>query len=231
MLRWMTGPFREFGIVAGTLYATDRLLQKLSPRLRLYAYEFVAQPIPDKPLLRPGHVKGFEFREIKRDDPEVGLMPARAEIKEQRFERGAVCLGAYRKTTLIGYIWLGFREYEEDEIRCTYSLAEPARSVFDFDVYLFPEHRMGLGFMAIWHGANEHLRNRGVRFTFSRVSRSNLASRRSHARLGARIVGRAIFLQAWGSEWMLSTLSPYLFFSGSSRRRPRLTLGPPTDEA
>ncbi len=226
MLRRMIGPFREFGMAAGALYATDRVLQGVSPKLRLYAYEFMVQPIPDKPLLPPSLIKGFEFREIKRGDPEIELMPARPEIKELRFDQGAVCVGAYRKAALIGYIWFGFRAYEEDEVRCTYSLGDPAQSVFDFDIYIFPEHRMGLGFMAIWHGANEYLRNRGVHFTFSRLTRFNLVSRRSHVHLGWQRIGRAVFLQAWSAEWMLATLPPYAYFSFSSQRRPKLTLRP-----
>jgi hypothetical protein len=231
MLQRVTAPFREFGIAAGALYAADRLLQRISPNLRLYAYEFMVQPIPKAPLLRPGLARGFEFKEISAGDPEVALMPARTDIKQQRFEQGAVCLGTFRKTTLIGYAWFASPEYKEDEARCIYRLAAPKQSVFDFDVYLFPEHRMGLGFIAIWHGANEYLRGRGIRQTFSRVARSNDVSRRSHARLGARSVGRAVFFRAWRAQWMLSTLSPYVHLSNSALKCPILTLRAPVESA
>ena len=214
-------------MVAGALYATDRMLQKISPKLRLHVYEFIAQPIPDKPALPSVAMSAFEFREIRQGDPEIDLMPARPEIKALRFDQGAVCVGAWRKSALIGYIWLAFRNYEEDEVRCTYHLGDPAVSAFDFDLYIFPEHRMGRGFMAIWHGANEYLRNREVRFTFSRLTRFNLVSRRAHVHLGGTRLGRAVFLQAWRAELMLTTLSPHVHFSLSSQRRPKLTLRPP----
>ena len=44
----LAGPFREFGFFAGLLYAIDRVLRRLSPNLRLYAYELMVQPITDK---------------------------------------------------------------------------------------------------------------------------------------------------------------------------------------
>jgi len=224
MLRRVVGPFKEFGLFAGALYVADRLLRSLSPALGLYVYELMVQPITGKALLPPNLTKNLQFAEIGRGHPDILLMPAREDIKAQRFEQGARCLGVYRKGGLIGYIWFSFDRYEEDEVRCTYELADAARSVFDFDLYVLPEHRMGIGFMAIWHGANAYLRERGVQYTFSRLTRFNLASRRSHAHLGWRLAGRALFLKAWAFEAMLATVSPYVALTWS--RRVRLRLAP-----
>ena len=195
MWRRIVGPFREFGFAAGALYALDRVLRRISPRLGLFAYEFMVQPITGKPLLPANLAKNLTFIEIGRGHPDIGLMPARTDIKASRFDQGAVCLGAYRKNKLIGYLWFCSHGYEEDEVRCTYELSQPQTSVFDFDLYVMPEHRMGIGFMAIWHGANAYLHERGVRYTFSRLTRSNLASRRSHAHLGWECVARAASLR------------------------------------
>jgi hypothetical protein len=116
--------------------------------------------------------------------------------------------------------------YEEDEVRCTYLVTPQAQAVFDFDLYIFPEHRMGLGFAAIWHGASQYLRERGVRFTYSRLTQFNLASRRAHDHLGWKGVGRALFLQAGLVELMAATIRPYLHFSWSKDARVRLRLVP-----
>ena len=227
MLQRVLGPFKEFGVAAGTLYAADRVLRMVSPRLGLYVYEFIAQPVGGKSLLPASRSKNLNFAEIPRGHPDINAMPARPEIKELRFEQGAVCLGAYRNGNLLGYVWFCFDAYNEDEVRCTYALGEPRQSVFDFDLYVLPEHRMGLGFAAVWHGANEYLQSRGIRYTFSRMTRFNLASRRSHARLGGQRVGRAIFLQAWRVELMLSTLAPYIDLTWRSGQGTRLLLQPP----
>jgi hypothetical protein len=227
----MVGPFREFGLFAGSLYAIDRVLRRLSPHLGLFVYELMVQPITGKPLLPANFARNLRFGEIARGDPEIELMPAREDIKESRFEQGARCLGVYRKDKLIGYIWFCFDRYDEDEVRCTYELAVPGESVFDFDLYVLPEHRMGIGFMAIWHGANEYLRNRGVHYTFSRLTRFNVASRRSHAHLGWRCVGRALFLKAWRVELMLSTIAPFVSLTWTLRQRARMRLAPDALEA
>ena len=226
MLRRIAGPFREFGFAAGALYVLDRLLRSISPRLGLFVYEFMVQPIPEKHLLPANLARGLEFREIMRGDPEIALMPARPEIKESRFEQGAVCLGTFKNGKLIGYIWFCFGSYEEDEVRCTYQLANPDESVFDFDLFVLPEHRMGIGFMAVWHGANQYLHDRGVRYSFSRLTRFNLASRRSHRHLGWKRVASAVFLKAWSAELMLATIFPFVYLSFGPSHRVRLKFRP-----
>jgi hypothetical protein len=225
MIGKATNIFREFGFAGGLLYLANRLLQALSPRMGLYAYEFMAQPIPAQPIVPPRLVKSFTYRLIPRGHPDIARMPARADIKESRFAQGAICLGTYRGDELVGYIWLCFDRYLEDEVRCDYHLADPTRSVFDFDLYVMPQYRMGLGFMAVWHGANEYLRERGVTYTFSRLTRLNTASKRSHAHLKWERIGQALILQAWRAELMFFTIAPYVALSLAPARRIALRLG------
>ena len=225
MWRKLAGPFKEFGFIAGALYALDQVLRRISPHLSLFVYELMVQPISGKFMLPANLSRNLKFIEIGRGHPNIELMPARAEIKQSRFDQGAVCLGVYRKEKLIGYIWFCFNRYDEDEVRCTYALAQPETSVFDFDLYVFPEHRMGIGFMAIWHGANLYLHQRGVKYTFSRLTLFNLASRRSHAHLGWKCVARVVFLKAWRSELMLANVFPFITVTWKPSQRPCLRLG------
>jgi hypothetical protein len=192
----------------------------------LQVYEFMVQPIAEKPLLPQNLTKNLELREILRGDPEIARMPAREDIKASRFDQGARCLGAFKKDSLIGYIWICRSSYQEDEARLTYRFADEEHSVFDFDLYVLPEHRLGLGFAAVWHGANEYLRTHGVRYTFSRLTRFNIASRRSHAHLGWKRVGQALVVRAWAVELMLMTIPPFVFLSWAPTRRATLLLRP-----
>ncbi len=226
MWRRILGPFQEFGWVAGTLYTLDRALRRLSPHLGLFVYDITLQPISGAPRLPPNLRKNLRFSEILPGDPEVARMPARVDIKALRFTQGARCLGVYRRDSLLGYIWVCFRQYDEDEVRCTYELVAPECSVFDFDLYILPEHRLGIAFMAIWDAANQYLSERKVRYTFSRVTRFNLTSRRSHAHLGSRLVGRALFFQAWTLELMLATLEPYIALTWKPGQRVHMRLSP-----
>src|SRR5260221_6025139 len=219
MLRKISGPFREFGPAAGLLYAIDRVLSILSPGLRLYFYELIVQPTPDKPLLPGAFAKQLEVREIKAGDPELALMPVRPDAMQDRFAQNAVCLGAFRKDALIGYMWFCARAYNEDEVRCTYILGPERESVFDFDFYLFPEHRMGLGFVGLWNGANEFLNRRGIRYTFSRLTRFNLTSRRAPQHFGWEKVGRAPLFRVWRVPGLGGAPFPLVPLSRDSGRR------------
>ena len=222
----LSGPFREFGVLAGGLYACDRVLQSLSESCRLYVYELMVQPITGNPILPPNLAKNLRFAEIEDGDPEIALMPARPEIKAARFKQGARCLGAYRKDELLGYLWFSTGQYQEDEARCTYVLADQHRSVFDFDLVVLPKHRMGIGFMALWHGANLYLYERGIRYTFSRLTRFNLASRRAHDHLGWRRVGRVLLLKTWRLETMFASIRPYAGLTWSPSQRIALRVTP-----
>jgi len=225
MQKRLLGPFREFGPWVGLLYIADRILCSISSSLRLHVYEFMAQPIPSKPLLPERLGKQFVIREIRRDDADVARMPPRPAL-DSRFEQGAICLGGYskNKNEFVGFIWFCFREYEEDEVRYTYLLPPGGEAVFDFDLYIFPEHRLGFGFVGIWNAANEYLRNRGIKSTFSRLTRFNLASRRAHAHLGWKRVGAALCLKAWRVEVTLATIRPYFHMSLGNGYRARFDL-------
>ena len=224
MLNRLTSPFKEFGWFAGLLYGIDRCMQRISPSLRMYFYELLVQPIPEAPLLPGKLARAYEYREIVKGDPEIALMPIRPEIKSARFEQNAVCIGAFQKNKLIGYLWLAFGAYEEDEVRCTFVLPNDGQSVFDFDLYIMPEARMGLAFAGVWDGASQYLRGRGVKYTYSRLTRVNIASRRAHQRLGTRCVGRMIVVRAWRLELVLSTLTPFMHVSCDENSRARVKL-------
>ena len=210
----------------GLLYALNRLLHKVSPQLGIYVYELMVQPITDKPLLPANLTRHLSFAEIDQQHPDIALMPAREAIKQARFEQGARCLGVYSKGKLLGYLWFCTEQYHEDEVRCSYILTVAQESVFDFDLFIFPEYRMGIGFIAIWHGANQYFTERGIRYTFSRLTRFNLASRRAHAHLGWRRIARAVFLKAWRVEIMAATLFPYLALTWAPDQRILLRLAP-----
>lgn len=179
----------------------------------LFCYELMVQPINDKNLLPERMKKQFEFREIKQDDPCLSVMPRPPEIIEFRFKQDAICLGLFKNDKLIGYIWFCFGKYVEDEVRCIYILKPEKASVFDFDLYIFPEHRLGLGFSVIWDEANKFLRTQGIHQTFSRLTLSNIASKRAHNHFGWKLCCRALCLKAWDTQIMLTSVSPYIGFS------------------
>ncbi len=216
-------PFKEFG-PAGTFYIADRVFRRVSSGVTVHFYELMAQPLADKPLLPPRLGKNVVVREIQRDDPAVGLMGLTDEVLAFRFNQSTVCLGAFKKGTFIGSMWFCIGPYEEDEVRCTFVPQPESSGVFDFGLEVLPQHRLGVGFVALWDGANRYLRDRGYRYSFSRVSRFNLTSRRVHERFGWFCLGRALFVKLKRFQFMVATVAPYLHFSVSTNTRPTIRL-------
>lgn len=206
----LVGPFREFGGVVGSLYLVDRMLKQLSPNWGVYPYAFVVQPIPDQPLLPPALSKNICVARLSPSGPWLDKIAVPDQVMADRFARGFCGIAVLRKGELVGYAWWSVASYPEQEVRCKFELREPVHAVFDFDVHVMPEHRMGLGFMSVWHAFAEELRREGVQRSYSRISRFNLASLRAHARLGARPIGRAIFVRAGALTLTLMGRFPFL---------------------
>lgn len=226
MLNRIRGPFREFGWFGGSLYSIDRLLQSISPKLRLYYHYWMVQPVPEKALVPAKYGEQIDVREIARGDPLLDRFPVRPEILNLRFAQGAICLALFLKSELAGYFWFAFGRYEEDEARCTFLLEPEGASVFDFDLYLFPDFRGGIAFLAIWDGASRYLRERGIRYSYSRLTAYKHLSAKSHSHFGWKRLGSAVVLRLWGLEVMFLSRVPYLFVSLSDRRRVPIHLAP-----
>lgn len=221
MLSRVLSPFREFGAM-GILYLADRAMSSISPRLRVIVYDLMVQPIPSGsglPLLGKSQIT---VRAIGRDDMALDRMPLSRDTIQSRFDQGASCLGAFLREQLIAYMWFCESRYDEDEVRCRYRLTPSEQSVFDYDFYIFPEHRMSRAFLALWSGANQTLHQRGILYTFSRVTRFNLASRKAHSHLGARRIGKVVVVRVARAELLMATVSPY--FRLSFVGRPELDL-------
>ena len=219
-------PFTEFGFAAGMLYVIDRCLSGVSSQLRLFVYELMVQPIGEKPLLPSSMLRHLNSRQLDRTDAALHLIPAPPEVKNARFDQGAICLAVSYKADPLGFLWLCRDRYQEDEVRCTFVLSPAAQSVFDFDFYVLPKHRLGIGFAALWQAANQYLRERGVKYTYSRLTRFNTASRRAHEHLGWARVAPAVFLKIWFVEVLFTSIRPYLMVSVQRTRRVHIELRP-----
>ncbi|MFY7863799.1 GNAT family N-acetyltransferase [Roseateles sp.] len=221
----LTAPLREFGFGLGVLYLLDRSLRALSSAWGIYPYAFVVQPIPEKPLLPPMMSKHGRAERLTPSSPWLSEAPLASSVFAERLARGDCGVVALRKEQLLGYAWWSAKGYFEQEVRCTFEVEDAARAVFDFDVYVRPEHRMGLGFIAVWDALSEELRQGRVELTYSRISRFNLASLRAHSRFGAKEVGRVVFMRAGGLTLAVSAQFPFLRIGMGDGLQLRLSLG------
>ncbi len=227
MLAGLRAMWRDEGLRVTLLHALHRALDKLSGgHAGIVSYLLVTQPLgrPGAPRLRPD--PACEVGKAMERDEVCAAFPRPVAVNRRRWQQGAACYAARVRGRFAGTLWIQRERYAEDEVRCDFVLSRPAESCWDFDVYVEPEFRLGRTMARLWQRAEDDLVAEGVRWSFSRISRFNAASLRSHARLGARPVGSATFVVV--GSWQLALLGRSGWaFSGPRGRRPEVVLCPP----
>ncbi len=177
---------REMGTTDALFYIAKRIITLLSfSRCRLIRYLIVAQPVPDKPILPSRRGAKIKVKEVRLGDPLIEAFPVPLSVTEERYSQGARCLVALENECFVGYLWFIADKYVEDEVRLHYILPESPLSVWDFDVYVCPKFRMSFVFLRLWDEAFSIFRTENIKYSYSRISAFNPASRASHKRLGA----------------------------------------------
>ena len=204
----------QLGWRNGCTYLIARLLSVISAEcLALHKYYFVAQPVTQKRWLSARRGASIVVTKISPSDPIIKAFPRPQAVIASRFGQGAICLVALKADEFIGFLWLTLGPYQEDEVRCRYIPLPKDSTAWDFDVYLHPEHRTGIAFMKLWDEANSLLTDRQVHWSLSRISAFNGNSMHSHARMGARRIGSAVFFSIGTLQLSFATVSPYVFVS------------------
>jgi len=219
----------RLGLREGSLFVIATLLARTSGRrVRLHRYRFVAQPVAEANQ-KAGRTTSEVIREVQRDDPIVAQFPRPAAVIAERFRMGAHCFVAERNGRFVGFLWIKETEYPEDEVRCVYRLDNPVRTVWDFDVHVEPQFRLGRTFVRLWGFADDWMRARGYRWTISRISAFNRESLAAHARLAIQPIGRATFLRLGRFQVALFDRAPFVHAGWRDDQAPTLRLGPPPE--
>ncbi|MFY7855052.1 MAG: hypothetical protein ACOVQT_02835 [Rubrivivax sp.] len=216
---------RQQGPGPAALYVLHRVLGRLSGgRLRIVPYRLVAQPVGQGVDVRddPASI----VRVVTAQDPITQAFPRPAAVNAARWAAGAQCHALTVKGSFAGTVWTQRHAYDEDEVRCRFVMTEPAVSVWDFDVYVEPRLRLGRAMARLWKAVDADMAAQGVRWSFSRISMFNPESLNSHARLGARPVGWAVFFCAGPAQLALLPRAPWVHVS-ARRGGPVLALRPP----
>lgn len=220
--------FRELGFANGLWLAVHRMLTKVTGgQAQVFRYYLVVQPVPTESVLGARASAASTVRQVGPDDPRVGDFPRPAEVIANRFAGDSKCYVAEVKDRFAGYLWLAFNAYEEDEVRCRFEMLEPGISVWDYDVYVAPEFRLGRTFVRLWDAANHDLAQRGVRWTFSRISAFNAGSMGAHRRMGMAPLFIATFVCLGRVQLSLFGVAPFIHIGWNDGQRPVLELRVP----
>ncbi len=230
-LRPLVETVERLGVVDAALFALARLLALASAdRCRLFRYRFVAQPVGEVPIAPPAPESRIAIRRVEPGDPLVSRFPRSPEVIAHRFRIGAQCVAAERQGQFVGFLWVKEAQYPEDEVRCTYVLDPRGAAVWDFDIHIEPQFRLGRTFARLWDGANGWLRARGYRWTISRISAFNPDSLAAHRRLGAVDLGRATFVRAGPVQLAFLGQAPFLHVGWRDEQAPTLRFRPPAGD-
>ncbi len=221
---------RELGWINAFLYGLDRGFRRFAPALSIYRYYFVAQPVPDAALLAPGRGATIAVRQLVEHDPALQALPVEERVVAARYRHDAICFGAFRGETVIGCLWLCFDRYVEDEVASVFMPRPSDRAAWDFDLWIDPKYRIGFAFARLWDSAYAYLRERGYRWTVSRISAFNAVSLNSHAKLGAVRVGSLFVLRAGRAQFSLSSVRPFVSVCVRMRNMPEYRIVVPGDE-
>jgi hypothetical protein len=230
------GKFHELagaiGIWNAVLFSTSRLSSKLgNNRVRIVKYYFTAQPVSAFDGVRPTRSGSFDFMWADANCELLQQADRPPAVLASRFAQGARCLVAARQDELAGFVWFVTGAYEEDEVRARFVPGPEGKAAWDFDVTIMPQYRMGRLFSYLWARTNAELARSGVRHTMSRISAFNPGSLASHKRLGAHIVGSAVFVCVGRLQVMRSSMRPRWHISWRDEQRPTLIVAATTTGA
>ncbi|MEO6322303.1 MAG: hypothetical protein ABIR56_16560 [Polaromonas sp.] len=212
------------------LYWLGRLLNKLTlGHGKLQIYLFCAQPIGSGAFDAMRNDTNTVVQPVPSGSPLVAHFPRPPEVIAQRFARGTTCYAATVKGEFAGHIWLALGSYDEDEVRCRYTLPTDQQSVWDYDVYIEPRYRLGRALGRLWKGVDAALCTQCIRWSVSRISLFNASSIQTHERLGAIHLATGVFVVLGPVQLSLFSKAPYAHFGVRTLQRPVIHLQPPAD--
>lgn len=212
---------KELGTIDTLVHVSNKTLEGITrPNPLIWKYYITKQPVTNSPLIL-GKKGDIQIHECQKFAPECYELGRPNHIIDRRFEQGGRCFIARRKGEIAGYLWINVGKYIEDEVRCTYHLHPPENSAWDYDVFVFPKHRLSFTFPRLWEHVNQVLESQGITNSYSRVSYSNTNSLKSHKKLGSQIMGAIYFLNLRKLQIAVSLqFSPHIAISTKENSSP-----------
>jgi hypothetical protein len=160
-------------------------------------------------------------RPLAPNDPLLAALPRPLAETTGRLSSGAACIVALEDGALAGFLWLQTGCAMDAESGVRFAPAPADATVWDFDVYIDPQHRGGLAFYRLWSQTGELLRARRVGHSVSLVWSHNDDSIRSHQRLGAFPIASGVQVSFGSSRLQIGDRAPRLRWLSAGSEAPR----------
>lgn len=201
------------------LYGVVWLVRKLSVgRIDLHYRYILRQAVPAESLLKrrlDGTVSVHRLagvgllHEFDRDTNGAFSRPTLDRVwLQRRVERGDICIAARNGSRTVGILFLTFDTFDETEVNARFVVSPQAGMAWDSNLFIVEDARNGLIFVALWDEANAVLREKDYRWSATQTAAFNGPSLQAHKRLGAKRIGRIVYLLIGRWQVTCSTLAP-----------------------
>jgi hypothetical protein len=225
MIERLHSAVTQLGRLDGALYLLNRGFARVGIPVTVSRLLYLAQPIPEGPLLGAREGSRIPVRRIPPDHPALVALPTpEATLRARAGNPGTVCFAAFDGDVLAGCAWLTIGRHDDEQFRVSYRPLPEGRTAWDYDFYVLPRYRLGFTFARLWDAVFTFLRDRDVGWTYSYVESGNQGSLRAHLRLGGQQIGKAVILRLGGWQFMLSSIPPRLHLSTGEGSRPVVSL-------
>jgi hypothetical protein len=204
----IAGTIRSLGAATALSYGLARATARL-PRISYYRYRLLAVPRQQMPAMP----RGWRTEVLSPEMLSGHAVDAPVATQQWRFGQGMTCLAAFDGDLLVGVTWLTSEPFVDDEVRIRF--VPPAGAAWDTGLWIHPERRLGRGFAALWAGTAHWLADRGLDWSASRIADYNLASIRSHLRMGAAELGTLTAFGLAGHQIALGAQPGYVGAGGA----------------
>ena len=190
------------GLIGMGSYAFSRLVTGS----RIVSYQrsrLLAVPVSAMPAMPRGYrVVALSLEALAQEALAGHAIDVGPDVQAKRFKSGATCLAAYNdREVLVGVMWLAAGAYDEDDTHVRYLLADNAG--WDTGLWIVPAYRMSRALSALWAGAAEWLRARGLAWSVSKIADYNWRSIHAHRRMQPVFLGHFTVVR-FGS-WQITT--------------------------
>ncbi|HNO75208.1 MAG TPA: hypothetical protein PKG49_06245 [Nitrosomonas mobilis] len=224
MLQKIRQNVNQLGLANTLLYLFNKSLYRISfKKIKLHKYYITRQPVSKEKLVPFNKALDIEINQIEVNDSLLLHMDRPLGNLQARFRQGGHCFAAIKKGKFAGNLWLNFDQYQEDEVRCTYSLLPHGQAAWDYDVFVVPQFRLTYTFAKLWDVANAAMHQRGILYVYSRINFYNISSLQAHERLGSKIIGSLVFVTIGNYQLSFSVhFRPYVTISTNRNVFPTL---------
>ena len=186
---------RSLGAVDAFVFALHRVVNLLSLRsLSIQRFYLFAQPLVKVPQLSKRRGGAITVSLCTDADRLVNELPRPRQELEARLQAGSTCYIAEVDDVIAGCMWLHRGRYFEEELGVVVRCEPLDACVWDYDVFVLPEHRGGFVFPKLWSEVAQRLMAEGVTHSVSLAYAHNDASIRSHCRMGSFAIGSGLLL-------------------------------------